>query len=611
MANTKALLHFDGADGGTTFTDWGGHTFTGAGNAQLDTAQKKFGTASLLLDGNGDYLTTPDSADWDLGDNWTIDFWVRFASTTGAQCFLQQFQDGLNFWTIEKMADHRLRIRIYDEAEVAVYRTTNVPTFSADTWYHLEFAHNGSTNFLIFVDGVSFALTQDVAWTSNRTYAGQLNIGRNEDLGGAYVNGWIDELRFVTGETKHTSNFTPETAAYPDASPSPSVSVSASISPSPSASISPTPSSSISPSPSPSPSASVSPSSSISPSPSISVSASISPSPSISVSASISPTGSPSPSLSPSSSVSPSSSISLSPSPSPSISVSLSPSPSPSVSVSLSPSPSPSLSGSPSPSLSASLSESASPSSTGSPSPSPSPSVSVSLSPSVSPSLSPSVSASISESRSPSPSHSPSISASGSPSPSVSVSPSPGQPYHVYTREAKVALPTSRDDLSPIYTTQEENDVYSYDDTRVCITGAANRFLLHQFKKRNDNRKDSIKIRVDLRSSLAPSSRPVYLQIWNGTTLSWETLDSNTTKRANTDLTLRGSITTDQSIYYDFGNEVAVRVYQENDAQGSQSLCVDKVQISFVLAYSDKYTPGTSTYTPKYPHKNPQDDDDN
>ena len=47
-ANTQLLLHCNGTDTSTTFIDSGntGHTVTANGNAQLDTAQKKFGTAS-------------------------------------------------------------------------------------------------------------------------------------------------------------------------------------------------------------------------------------------------------------------------------------------------------------------------------------------------------------------------------------------------------------------------------------------------------------------------------------------------------------------------------------------------------------------------------------
>ena len=67
---TKVLLGFNGADGGTTITDSniGGssHTWTAAGNANTDDAQKKFGLTSLACDGTGDWVTTNDHADFNL-----------------------------------------------------------------------------------------------------------------------------------------------------------------------------------------------------------------------------------------------------------------------------------------------------------------------------------------------------------------------------------------------------------------------------------------------------------------------------------------------------------------------------------------------------------------
>ena len=44
-ANTKLLLHMDGADTSTDFEDKSpsGHTITAQGDAQVDTAQSKFG----------------------------------------------------------------------------------------------------------------------------------------------------------------------------------------------------------------------------------------------------------------------------------------------------------------------------------------------------------------------------------------------------------------------------------------------------------------------------------------------------------------------------------------------------------------------------------------
>src|SRR5687768_6144765 len=78
---TVALLHMDGADGSTTFTDESGKTWTARGDAQIDTAQSVFGGASGRLDGNGDFVDTPDHADWDFGSgDFTLDLRVRFAA---------------------------------------------------------------------------------------------------------------------------------------------------------------------------------------------------------------------------------------------------------------------------------------------------------------------------------------------------------------------------------------------------------------------------------------------------------------------------------------------------------------------------------------------------
>jgi hypothetical protein len=76
--DAATLLHFDGSDGSTTFTDSGISpvSFTASGNAQLDTAQQKFGTASVYLDGTGSYAsgtigTRPSGS-------WTLQGWVNF-----------------------------------------------------------------------------------------------------------------------------------------------------------------------------------------------------------------------------------------------------------------------------------------------------------------------------------------------------------------------------------------------------------------------------------------------------------------------------------------------------------------------------------------------------
>ncbi len=83
--NVNLLLRLTGSNGSTTFVDNSSSpkTMTANGNAQISTAQTKFSGGSLYLDGNGDYLTTPNTTSLLLGTN---DFTI--------ECFLYLTQNG-------------------------------------------------------------------------------------------------------------------------------------------------------------------------------------------------------------------------------------------------------------------------------------------------------------------------------------------------------------------------------------------------------------------------------------------------------------------------------------------------------------------------------------
>ncbi len=223
-SNTVSLLHMDGADGSTTFTDdaaGGTHTWTAVGGMQIDTAQKEFGTASGLSDGVTDAISTPDSADFYFGTgNFTIDFWIRFNSTTGEQWFVSQSvdpYDGLRYWNVTKTAvTHKLTM-LFTNGVAAIkgqYIMTNNWSPSANTWYHLAFVRNGTTA-LIFIDGVSQSLVETVAFGTNDVgdIAGPVYVSDMQNNSVGY-NGWMDELRINKGIARWTSNFTPPTSAY-------------------------------------------------------------------------------------------------------------------------------------------------------------------------------------------------------------------------------------------------------------------------------------------------------------------------------------------------------------------------------------------------------------
>ena len=210
---TKLLLHADGTDASTTFIDSSTfvHTVTTGGNAQLDTAQKKFGTASGLFDGTGDYLTNDGGADFafSTGD-FTIDFLVRFAGLPEANVTLYESRpSGTNgaYPVLYKNASHQL-IYFANSAD----QITSTTTFVVDTWYHIAVTRSG-TSTKMFINGTQEGSTYSDS-TNYIVGASKPAIGIALDLSSNPLNGWIDELRVSKGVARWTANFTPETSAY-------------------------------------------------------------------------------------------------------------------------------------------------------------------------------------------------------------------------------------------------------------------------------------------------------------------------------------------------------------------------------------------------------------
>lgn len=210
--DTVLMLHTDGTDASTTFTDSdAAKTVTANGNAQIDTAQSKFGGASGLFDGTGDYLSVADSTDWDFGTgDFTVDFWVRF-NTTGNQTLIDI--GGYAGGVMLETAGGNLDAYIAGTAVGTLGTWTWTP--STGTWYHVAIARNG-TNLRAFINGSQIGSTVTNSSNITGTTAG-VYVGFRTD-GFFYVDGWIEELRIVKGTAVWTANFTPASAAYTDCS---------------------------------------------------------------------------------------------------------------------------------------------------------------------------------------------------------------------------------------------------------------------------------------------------------------------------------------------------------------------------------------------------------
>lgn len=211
-SNVVALLHFDGTDGSTTFTDEKGHAFTALGNAQIDTSEKKFGTGSGLFDGSGDYITAADSTDWDFGTgDFTIELFARFFAHTSVMTLVGNYENSTKGWSFQRRSDsNTFRFSHGDGALIGAAWT---PTDGV--WYHMAACRQG-TNLRLFVDGTQIGSTvtnsTDISGSSGLLTVGALRASSPVQ----YFDGHIDELRITKGVARYTANFTPPTTPFPN-----------------------------------------------------------------------------------------------------------------------------------------------------------------------------------------------------------------------------------------------------------------------------------------------------------------------------------------------------------------------------------------------------------
>ena len=205
--NVVALLHFDGADASTTFTDVKGHTFTASGDAQIDTAQSKFGGASGLFDGTGDYVTSDSSADFGFGSgDYTIEGWARQGNVSGDRLLIDTRIGGQGVGLYSSTSTSARKLVLANNTAVIATSSNTIPI---DSWVHVALTRASGT-VKGFLGGA-----QEFSVTDSRTLAAstQIRFGANNGAGQLYI-GHLDEWRITKGVARYTSSFTPPPAPF-------------------------------------------------------------------------------------------------------------------------------------------------------------------------------------------------------------------------------------------------------------------------------------------------------------------------------------------------------------------------------------------------------------
>lgn len=191
---------------------------TANGDAQVDTAQSKFGGASLLLDGTGDYLEAQyTSSALGTEDDFTWEGWFRITAfpTTIGDRFTLANSGSNGYLQIEYEAsgpDYDFSVRLGTD----FYVRFNVVDTSTSTWHHIALVKQGS-NYYCFQNGTQCSvaatagtMTSSKGWASSSALD---TIGRLPNNTAFDMDGHIDEVR-LSNVARYTTGFTPSTTPF-------------------------------------------------------------------------------------------------------------------------------------------------------------------------------------------------------------------------------------------------------------------------------------------------------------------------------------------------------------------------------------------------------------
>jgi len=203
----RLLNHFNGTDGSTTYTDQvAGVTWTNSGG-ELDTAVKKFGSASLRLpnDGASRYAYTNPIPSFDSTADYTVEVWVLYTTNSGATATIADYESA----TVGANMYGSLLFNGASSTLTVAGTASSSFTTAVDTWYHIALVHDSTAATLTgYIDGVQKA--QKTTFTPGtwdefilyHSFAG----GGSEDI-------HYDEVR-ITQSQVYTGSFSPPSSEF-------------------------------------------------------------------------------------------------------------------------------------------------------------------------------------------------------------------------------------------------------------------------------------------------------------------------------------------------------------------------------------------------------------
>lgn len=190
MPSHSGALTLGGGFPATAEMDMGatGHAITLDSGAVISSAASKFGIGSLFLDGNDDNATIPDSADFEISANWTVDCFVKMGDHIGTETVICHFEDATHCWALRHIHGTGFQFEVIDGSQIVVLSGGEI---TDDDWHHVALCKVGN-DYYLYLDGTQTATVSD---SDTATRAGSLQIGK--EGGSNYFYGNVCEIRIA------------------------------------------------------------------------------------------------------------------------------------------------------------------------------------------------------------------------------------------------------------------------------------------------------------------------------------------------------------------------------------------------------------------------------
>jgi hypothetical protein len=217
-ASVAALLHGDGANGSTTFTDSSvnGATLTKTGTITISTTQSLFGGASInVSSASGNKLQFPNSSLYKAsGVSWTLEMAIYCAAYSANKVLFDTDNDTSNTTGFAWYIGNDGKVRVYNGGTSTNLGGTGA-ALTANAWQRLALTWDG-TNLRSFREGA-------LEWTASSGFSNAWGSSQGPCLfadkaasPAQCLNGYADEFRFTKGICRQTSSYTLDTAAFPN-----------------------------------------------------------------------------------------------------------------------------------------------------------------------------------------------------------------------------------------------------------------------------------------------------------------------------------------------------------------------------------------------------------